>query len=107
MNASVLVTRLRSKNAYLWVDKDELVIRAIPRVMTPDVVADIRSHKSEIIDFLNAANDATPKRYAYRYEFKNNEGAGTWITNYPPQQAEQEVVQRFSHYELEVFTLIN
>jgi len=52
MDADILITQLRSKRAYIFVDNNELVIRVPPAVMTPEIIADIRNHKSEIINHL-------------------------------------------------------
>jgi len=71
------------------------------------VLTNIHVHKSEIVDHLKAANEKTPKRFAYRFEFKDGKGAGTWIANAPSKQAKAEFTTRFSDYEIEVFQLIN
>jgi len=107
MNVSALITQLRSKKAYLWVDKSELVIKVPPEVMTPEVIADIRNHKLEIIDYLNSANEEIPKKYAYHFELKNNAGGGTWVTDKTPEEARKDLADFYIGREIEEFELIN
>jgi hypothetical protein len=76
--------------------------------LTPEQREFIKSHKLEIIGELkHAANDEVNHRYAYRYEFKNGEGAGTWITSTPPDKARDFFLLQFPSKELEFITLIN
>jgi len=107
MDADILITQLRSKRAYIFVDNNELVIRVPPAVMTPEIIADIRNHKSEIINHLKTANDEAPKKYAYHFELKNNAGAGTWITEKPPTLAKSDLQAFYIGREIEEFELIN
>jgi len=107
MNADSLVTQLRSKKAYLWIDKTELVIQIAPELMTPKIVTDIRKHKSEIINFLKSANKERQKKYAYHYELNNNAGAGTWLTYLPPEKARKSLEDFYIGREIKEFDLIN
>ena len=75
MNATEIITHLRSRKAVINVHDGRLKIRALETIMTPEIMTDIKTHKSEIIDYLKAANQ--PRRYVYRYEFKDGKGAGT------------------------------
>ncbi len=63
MNTSELIVHLRSRKAVLNVLDGKLKIMVSEKIMTPEIVKDITSHKPEIIDYLKAANH--PKKFAY------------------------------------------
>ena len=68
----------------------------------------LQQHKTEILTYLankEAANHL--KRYTYRFSLKNNAGAGTYITDCPPDQAQQEILDKFIGREIESMDLVN
>lgn len=107
MNAPELITHLRSRKAVIDIHGDKLKIRVSENVMTPGIIADIRSHKSEIIDYLKSANEETPNKYAYHFELKNNAGGGTWVSDKPPSEARKNLADFYIDREINVFELIN
>lgn len=67
----------------------------------------IRLHKPEIIECLKSANDETPHRFAYWFEFRDDAGAGTWLTDIEPKDATEELAKRFPNRQIELVALIN
>jgi non-ribosomal peptide synthetase component F/pimeloyl-ACP methyl ester carboxylesterase len=54
-----LLSQLRTKGITLWLEGDRLRYRAAEGVMTPDLLAELKNHKSEIIAFLQQINTAS------------------------------------------------
>ena len=66
MTAHALRDRLTTSGARLFIEDDRLRIRAPVRVLTDDLVEEIRANKAELMQLLQAANDPpTPKARHY------------------------------------------
>src|SRR5574339_600426 len=59
MTITELFSYLHSLDAQLWVEGDRLRVSAPQGVLTPDLNAELARHKSELINFLRAAQAAT------------------------------------------------
>ncbi|MFB2837776.1 amino acid adenylation domain-containing protein [Floridanema evergladense] len=57
MNLTKLLQHLSAKNVELWVDEDKLRYRAPEKVLTPDLLTQIKQYKSEIIQILGKSTD--------------------------------------------------
>ncbi|GAB4281021.1 MAG: hypothetical protein Kow0080_34370 [Candidatus Promineifilaceae bacterium] len=66
-----LLAQLREKQVKLWVEDGELHYQAHPNVLTPELVAQLRAHKNEIIALINETNRAPSQLRPYP---QNNTG---------------------------------
>ncbi|WP_141588803.1 non-ribosomal peptide synthetase [Myxococcus sp. AB056] len=60
MTVLELVTELRQQGVRLWLEQEQLRCSAPKGVLTEELRASLRAHKSELIDFLREAHAATP-----------------------------------------------
>ena len=97
MNTAQLLEILNNNNINVQVDGYYLeVTYNKQKPLTENQLKDLKQHKLQIIQFLQAANHSPyTKRYAYRFVLKNNKGGGTYITDCPPDEAEQELIDKF------------
>lgn len=51
-----LLAQLREKQVNLWVENGDLHYQAPPNVLTPELIAQLRTHKNDIIALINEAN---------------------------------------------------
>lgn len=76
--------------------------------LTNELLKYLRQHKQEIIEYLTSSNQSRYHgRYIYKFILKNNQGGGTYITDSPPNNAEQELIDRFIGREIESMDLLN
>ena len=69
----------------------------------------LKRHKIEILEYfshLDASNQSI-KRYTYRFVLMDNQGGGTYLTDSPPAEAENELIDMFIDRELESIILLN
>ncbi|HEY9032468.1 MAG TPA: amino acid adenylation domain-containing protein [Pseudomonadales bacterium] len=52
MNAVSLINQLASRDIRLWLEQDQLRYSAPDGAMTPDIIAELRQHKADIVHFL-------------------------------------------------------
>lgn len=52
MNASEIVSKLTENGVHLWVDNEELMIRSPKGVITPEIQANLKTYKTEILSFI-------------------------------------------------------
>ncbi len=57
MNLTDLLENLSAKNVELWVDRDKLRYRAPEKLLSPELLAEIKQYKPEIIRILSQGND--------------------------------------------------
>ena len=66
MTATDFYSELTQHGVNVWLDGGALKYRAPQHVITPDLLADLKAHKTELIALL-ASNDSTAKPDRYRY----------------------------------------
>jgi len=109
MNTEKLLKELNNTNINVQVDGCYLeVIYNKQKPLTENQLKYLRRYKHQIIQYLQAANQAQyEKRYSYRFSLKNNKGGGTYITDCPPVKAKQELIDMFIDREVESMDLLN
>ena len=107
MNPAKLIEELSSDGIYIRVDGAYLEVRH-KKPVSVEIVQYLKQHKQEIIQYLQPSNQSRyNQRYAYRFTLKNNKGGGTYITERPPDEAENELLNMFIDRELESVVLLN
>jgi hypothetical protein len=69
MNVAELVTTLNQQGVQLWVEEDKLKIKSPKGTLTPEIQADLVSHKAALLAFLNQTTDvscSTPTQLSLR-----------------------------------------
>ena len=106
-DAGVLILKMEKAGFSLSAQGSNLRVEG--GTLTDDQLKYLKHHKTEILQHLadmGAANQSI-KRYAYRFTLKNNKGGGTYITDCPPAQAKQELLDQFAGREIESIDLLN
>lgn len=106
MNPSSLIKKLSANGIHVRVDGEDLEVRH-KNPLSKNQLQYLKQHKTEIIDYLLPSNQSRYNRYAYRFTLKNNKGGGTYITDSPPSDARNELIDRFLNREIESFNLLN
>lgn len=107
MNVSNMIQKIHINGFDLHVENDNLRVNSASP-LNDEQRQYFKQHKIEILQYLarlEAANQF--KRYAYRFTLKNNAGGGTYITDCPPNEAEQELIDMFIGREIQSMDLLN
>ena len=107
MNVVQVIEQLADAGLRVRADDGLLKVRH-PKPLTDIQLQYLKLHKTEILEYLlhlEAANQS--KRYTYRFTLKNNAGGGTYITDCPLDEAENELIDMFIGRELESIVLLN
>ena len=102
-----ILEKIKQDGFDVGLSKPDLIWIGPPEKLTDEYRNFLILHKPEIISCLKAANDEINHRYAYRYEFKHGEGAGVWITDIDPKNAERKLLARFPGKEINLLVLLN
>ena len=108
MNVNNLLEKMRNKGIAIHASNGYLRANSI-NPLSNEQLKYLKRHKIEILKHLagmNAGNQSI-KRYAYRFTLMDNKGGGTYITDSPPAEAKQELINQFIGRELESLDLLN
>lgn len=98
MSAQTLITELQLRGVVLEVQGDRLCYRAPIGVITPQLHATLKAHKSELIAALasEASNDpeSKPQRYVWHYECEDSKAAGTYLGRESDETAVRRIVEQ-------------
>ena len=108
MNVHTLLEKMRSKDIAIHASNDYLRVNSI-NPLSNEQLKYLKRHKIEILEYFAhiEASNQLRKRYAYRFTLKDNKGGGTCITDSPPNEAEQELIDMFIGREIESLNLLN
>ena len=108
MNVSNLIQKIHINGIDLCVEDDSLCVNSTSP-LNDEQRRYLRQHKTEILQYLvhlDAVNQSK-KRYVYRFTLINNQGGGTYMTDCPPNEAKQELIDMFIGREVESMELLN
>ena len=107
MDVSNLIQKMHINGIDLHVENENIRVNSASP-LNDDQRQYLKQHKIEILQYMvhmEAANQS--KRYAYRFILKNDAGGGTYITDCQPDEAEQELIDKFIGREIESLNLLN
>ena len=108
MNAHNLLEKMRSKCIAIHASNGYLRVNSI-NPLSNEQLKYLRRHKIEILGYLayRDASNQSRKQYSYRFTLMDNKGGGTYITDCPPDEAKNELLDMFIGRELESIVLLN